>query len=94
MRLLSLLLPVLLLTACSTTVVPVTRKFPELPPVLREECAELIKLEKADKTKPFSVIDLLGTNIENYKRGVECKIKHSATVEWHDSQKQIFDETK
>lgn len=93
MKLLSLL-PVLLLTACSTTVVPVTRKFPELPPVLREECAELIKLEKADKTKPFSVIDLLGTNIENYKRGVECKIKHSATVEWHDSQKQIFEETK
>ena len=93
MKLLSLL-PVLLLTACSTTVVPVTRKFPELPPVLREECAELIKLEKADKTKPFSVIDLLGTNIENYKRGVECKIKHAATVEWHDSQKQIFEETK
>lgn len=94
MKLLSLLLPVLLLTACSTTVVPVTRKFPELPPVLREECAELIKLEKVDKTKPFSVIDLLGTNIENYKRGVECKIKHSATVEWHDSQKAIFEETK
>lgn len=94
MKLLSLLLPVLLLTACSTTVVPVTRKFPELPPILREECAELIKLEKTDKTKPFSVIDLLGTNIENYKRGVECKIKHSATVEWHDSQKTIFEETK
>ena len=93
MKLLALL-PVLLLTACSTTVVPVTRKFPELPSVLREECAELIKLEKADKSTPFSVIDLLGTNIENYKRGVECKIKHAATVEWHDSQKQIFNEKK
>ena len=93
MRLLALL-PVLLLTACSATVVPVARKFPELPPVLREECADLIKLEKVDKSTPFSVIDLLGTNIENYKRGVECKIKHSATVEWHDSQKKIFNETK
>lgn len=93
MRLLALL-PILLLTACSTTVVPVTRKFPELPQVLREECAELIKLEKADKTTPFSVIDLLGTNIENYKRGIECKIKHAATVEWHDTQRKIFDDTK
>ena len=93
MRLLALL-PVLLLTACSATVVPVVRKFPDLPPVLREECADLIKLEKVDKSTPFSVIDLLGTNIENYKRGVECKIKHSATVEWHDNQKKIFNETK
>jgi hypothetical protein len=87
------LLTVLLLSACSTTV-PVARKFPEMPPVLREQCAELIKLEKADKSTPFSIIDLLGTNVENYKRGVECKVKHAATVEWHDSQKQIFDEAK
>ena len=93
MKLLALL-PVLLLAACSTTVVPVTRKFPELPPVLREECAELIKLEKADKNTPFSIIDLLGTNVENYRRGVECKIKHSATVEWHDTQKEIFNKVK
>lgn len=93
MRLLALL-PILLLTACSATVVPVARKFPDLPPVLREECAELIKLEKVDKSTPFSVIDLLGTNIENYKRGVECKIKHSATVEWHYEQRKIFNETK
>lgn len=93
MRLLALL-PILLLTACSATVVPVARKFPELPPVLREECADLIKLEKVDKSTPFSVIDLLGTNIENYKRGVECKIKHSATVQWHDDQKKVFNETK
>jgi hypothetical protein len=87
------LVAVLLLSACSTTV-PVARKFPELPPVLREECQDLVKLEKADKKTPFSVIDLLGTNVENYKRGVECKIKHSATVEWHDSQKKIFNDVK
>lgn len=87
------LVAVLLLSACSTTV-PVTRKFPELPPVLREECKDLIKLEKADKNTPFSIIDLLGTNVENYKRGIECKIKHSATVEWHDNQKRIFDKVK
>jgi hypothetical protein len=93
MKLLALL-PILFLTACSTTVVPVTRKFPELPPVLREECKDLIKLEKADKNTPFSVIDLLGTNVENYKRGIECKIKHSATVEWHDNQKEIFNKVK
>lgn len=88
------LLAVLLLTACGTTTVPVTRKFPELPPVLREECAELVKLEKADKDKPFSIIDLLGTNIENYRRGIECKVKHSATVEWHDVQREIFNDVK
>jgi hypothetical protein len=87
------LVAVLLLSACSTTV-PVAQKFPELPPVLREECKDLIKLEKADKNTPFSIIDLLGTNVENYKRGIECKIKHSATVEWHDNQKQIFDKVK
>lgn len=87
------LVAVLLLSACSTTV-PVARKFPELPPVLREECKDLIKLEKADKNTPFSIIDLLGTNVENYKRGIECKIKHSAAVEWHDNQKEIFNKVK
>jgi hypothetical protein len=88
------LLTALLLVGCGTTTVPVARKFPELPPVLREECKDLIKLEKADKNTPFSIIDLLGTNVENYRRGVECKIKHSATVEWHDTQRQIFDKVK
>jgi hypothetical protein len=87
------LLSVLVLTACSTTV-PVARKFPELPPVLREECQELIKLEKADRSTPFSIIDLLSTNVENYKRGIECKVKHQSTVEWHDAQKQVFDSVK
>lgn len=86
------LLTVLLLSAC-TTAVPVARKFPELPPVLREECQELVKLEKVEKG-PFSIIDLLGTNIENYRRGVECKVKHSATIEWHDSQRKIFNSVK
>lgn len=89
----AVILFVLLLSACSTTV-PVNRKFPEMPQVLREKCDDLIKLEKADKSTTFSIIDLLGTNIENYRRGVECKIKHSATVDWHDSQKDIFNETK
>jgi hypothetical protein len=88
-----LVLTLLLLSACSTTV-PVARKFPELPPVLREECQELIKLEKADKSTPFSIIDLLSTNVENYKRGIECKVKHQSTVEWHDAQKQVFDSVK
>lgn len=88
------LLTAVLLVGCGTTPVPVARKFPELPPVLREECKDLIKLEKTDKNTAFSIIDLLGTNVENYKRGIECKIKHSATVEWHDSQKQLFDEVK
>jgi len=87
------LLSVLVLTACSTTV-PVARKFPELPPVLREECQELIKLEKADRSTLFSIIDLLSTNVENYKRGIECKVKHQSTVEWHDAQKQVFDSVK
>ena len=93
MKYLSLLLAVFLV-GCGTTTVPVARKFPEMPPVLREECRELIKLEKADRDRPLSVIDLLGTNIENYTRGIECKVKHSATIDWHDSQKKIFDETK
>ena len=88
------LLTALLLVGCGTTTVPVARKFPELPPVLREECKDLIKLEKADKNTPFSVIDLLGTNVENYKRGIECKIKHSATVEWYDTQREIFNKVK
>jgi hypothetical protein len=92
MRLLALSC-VLFLTACGTTTVPVSRKFPELPPVLREECQELVKLEKKDD-KPLSIIDLLGTNIENYRRGVECKVKHSATIQWHDTQKQLFDDVK
>jgi hypothetical protein len=87
------ILTLVLLSAC-TTAVPVVRKFPELPSALREECQELIKLEKPDNSTPFSIIDLLSTNVENYRRGIECKVKHSTTIEWYDTQKQIFDKVK
>lgn len=88
------LLAVLFLVGCGTTTVPVARKFPELPPVLREPCQELVKLERAGTDKSLSIVDLLGANIENYRRGVECKVKHQSTVEWHDAQKQLFDQIK
>lgn len=79
-----MILPILL-CACST-VVPVTRKFPELPPSLIEPCQELVKVTGT------SIIDLIKTNIENYRRGVECRVKHSTTTEWYNNQKILFTE--
>lgn len=81
----------LLLAGCSTTVVPVTMKFPDAPPSLMTSAQDLNKLP-ADKKIEMS--DIIKTTNENAKLYYELKIKYEAWQEWYKEQKSIADELK
>lgn len=84
-----LLIPLLLLTGCSTTV-PVTMKFPNVPAELTAACPELDKTP-AGTTKFSDTIDVV---VKNYSKYHECRAKVDAWTEWHKTQKQIFESVK
>ena len=84
-----LLIPLLLLTGCST-VVPVTMKFPDAPAELTAACSELDKTP-AGTTKLSDTIDVV---VKNYSKYHECRAKVDAWAEWHKTQKQIFENVK
>ena len=77
----------LFLTGCSTTSVPVTRIFPELPRLVTERCPSLIKL--SDDVK---LSDVAKTVTVNYGTYYDCAVKHDALVEWYSIQKKLFEE--
>lgn len=79
----------LLLAGCSTTV-PVERRFPEVPQVLKTPCPELSEV-KEGTTKLSEVLTVV---TENYSKYHECKITVDAWIEWYDQQKKIFEEVK
>jgi hypothetical protein len=81
-----LLLSLLLLTGCSTTV-PVTARFPE-PPGLQSQtaCPNLKKLE--EKTQLSEVAKTVTVNYTEY---YTCAVKLDAWIEWYAKQKIIFD---
>lgn len=82
-----LILTLLLLTGCSTTV-PVTAKFPDAPSSMGE-CADLAKLDNSAKLS-----DVAQTVTSNYNTYYECSIKNSAWIEWYKTQKKIFESVK
>lgn len=82
-----LVLPLLLLTSCSITAVPVTVKFPEAPATLQEKCADL-----KQATEGMSLTEFTKVVIENYGLYHECKIKVEGWNEWYTKQKAIFEE--
>ena len=77
-----LLLSLLLLTGCSTTV-PVVMKFPDAPAELTAPCAGTTQLSKT-----------LEVVVKNYSKYHECKTKTDAWIEWHKTQKQIYESVK
>jgi hypothetical protein len=81
-----LLLSLLLLTGCSTTV-PVTVRFPE-PPGLQSQtaCPNLKKLE--ENTQLSEVAKTITTNYTEY---YTCAVKLDAWIEWYAKQKIIFE---
>jgi hypothetical protein len=81
----------LLLAGCSTTVVPVTMKFPDASPSLMTPAQDLNKLP-ADKKIELS--DIVKTTNENARLYYELKIKYEAWQEWYKEQKSIADELK
>lgn len=87
MKLLTLV-PALLLSACVAT--PVARHFPEAPAEITAACPDLNKLEQGT-TKMSEVVTVVSKNYGQYQ---ECQIKVDAWIEWHKSQKAIFDSVK
>lgn len=84
-----LLLPLLLLAGCSTTV-PVVMKFPDVPPELAATCPEL------EQTPPGTtqLSKTLEVVVKNYSKYHECRAKVDAWIEWHKTQKQIYESVK
>jgi hypothetical protein len=81
----------LLLVGCSTTVVPVTMKFPDASPSLMTPAADLNKLTS---DKKIELSDIIKTTNENARLYYELKIKYEAWQEWYKEQKSIADELK
>jgi hypothetical protein len=81
-----LLLSLLLLTGCSTTV-PVTARFPEAPGLQSQTaCPNLKKLE--EKTQLSEVAKTVTVNYTEY---YTCAVKLDAWIEWYAKQKIIFE---
>lgn len=83
-----MLVPILLLTACTT--VPVAREFPKLPPSLEKPCGPLEQVPA--NTKKLSQVLITVTN--NYTLYHECQLKVEAWQEWYKKQKDVFDSVK
>ena len=79
----------IILAGCSTTV-PVARKFPEAPQVLKEKC-ESLKLIEGDKV---AITEMLKVIVHNYSLYHECSTKVAGWQEWYETQKKIFNEVK
>jgi len=78
-----MLLPTLLLTGCLTT----APKFPNIPEELKASCPELKEATK--ETQELS--KLLDVVVVNYSTYYECRVKVDAWLEWHRTQKEIYD---
>ena len=82
MKTLVLLTSVLFLTGCLS----VAPKFPDLPPEIAQTCPELREAEKSP-----DMSNLLDTVVQNYGTYYECRVKIDAFIEWHKSQKKVYD---
>ena len=82
-----MLLPLVLLSGCSITAVPVTFNFPEAPATLLEKCAALKEVHERASLTDFTKIV-----VENYILSQECSRKVEGWHEWYAKQKAISDE--
>lgn len=80
------ILPLLLLTGCSTKYVPVKMELPPIPSELNKECSEL-DLVNSNETKLSNVVKTVTANYGKYH---ECKARHKSTLEWYNSQKELM----
>lgn len=83
-----IVIAVLLLAGCSTTV-PVTAKFPEPPKFASQSCPQLEKLNEGAKLS-----DVAATVTVNYSTYYECAVKNDTWIEWYQIQKNIFESVK
>lgn len=80
---------ILLLSGCSTAV-PVTVKFPDVPPILLEQPPMLTPLETGKR----DLSDLLDNVNDNYGTYYEMREKLNSWQYWYKTQKEIFDKIK
>ena len=90
MKKLICLLPVVLLTGCFATALPVKRNWPDVPTEITAACPDLKKV--SEETQQLS--DVLKIVVDNYAQYKECKIKVDAWIEWYNTQRKIFDGIK
>ena len=83
-----LLISLLLLTGCSTSV-PVNRNFPNIPPSLEKPCVSLQEIKSTDKLS-----DVLIVVTDNYSLYHECSIKVETWQDWYKKNKEIFESVK
>jgi nitrate reductase gamma subunit len=81
-----ILLAAVCLTGCIT--IPVTQKFPNMPPELMESCKPLAIIEGETTT----LSKLMDTVAKNYGTRHDCAAQVEATKKWYSEQKKIFDE--
>lgn len=81
-----MLLPLVLLSGCAITAVPVTAKFPEAPATLQEKCSVL-----KEATEGMTLSEFTRTVVENYMLYHECERKVEGWNEWYAKQKAIFE---
>lgn len=77
------LIPTLLLSGCLAT----APKFPDIPEELKTACPELKEATK-DTQELSKLLDVV---VVNYSTYYECRVKVDAWLEWHRSQKEIYD---
>jgi hypothetical protein len=82
-----MLLPLVLISGCAITAVPVAPKFPEAPATLLEKCAALKEV-----AEDASLTDFTKIVVENYILYHECSRKVEGWHEWYTKQKAIFEE--
>lgn len=81
MRLLTLI-PVLLLAGCIST----APNFPDIPLDLQKACPELSEAAPSQQMSK-----LLDTVVQNYGTYYECRVKVESFIEWHKTQKEIYE---
>lgn len=79
------LLSVLLLVGCSTTV-PVKAKFPDVPEILTNKCPPLKQVSEDAKLSEISK-----SIAENYTTYYECAVLVENWNDWYKIQKNIYE---
>jgi hypothetical protein len=82
-----MLLPLVLLSGCAVTAVPVAPSFPEAPATLLQKCEALKEV-----AEDASLTDFTKIVVENYILYHECSRKVEGWNEWYNKQKAIFEE--
>lgn len=83
------LIPIIFLTGCFATAVPVVIKFPDVPKDLLEACPELSITNETDKLS-----DIISVVNKNYQEYHVCRLKVNDWIDWYVKQSKNFEKLK